>query len=73
MEPTLQQDLNPPSLNEYRPKPNPQPPNENLEIDARLKSLRTLIQYLRNNIDSLHLSLTTSLEIIVSSIVNAQG
>jgi hypothetical protein len=44
-----------------------------MEFDARLRSLRTLIQDLQNTREPSRLSLATSLDTIVSSITNVQG
>jgi hypothetical protein len=64
---------NPTSPQEDTPNPNPQPKNINMEIDAGLRSLRTLIQDLQNTREPSWLSLATSLDTIVSSIANSQG
>ena len=64
---------NPTSPQEDTPNPNPQPKNINMEIDASLRYIRTLIQDLENIGYPLHLSLATSLDTIVSSIANVQG
>lgn len=53
--------------------PNPQPTNVNMEIDQGLMSLRSIVQDMRSIGGPNQLSLATSLDNIVSSIVNAQG
>jgi hypothetical protein len=62
---------NQPSPQEYAPNPKPQSTSINMEIDVGLRSLRIVIQELQNTKDPSRLSLATSLDTIVSIIVNA--
>jgi hypothetical protein len=64
---------NPTSPHEDTPNPNPELTNINIEIDVGLRSLRTLIQDLRNTREPSWLSLATSLDTIVTSIANAKA
>jgi hypothetical protein len=73
MEPTPRENPNPSSPHEDRPNPNLDRENIKFQIDARLRSLRTLIQYLRNTRVPSRISLATSLDTIVTSIANSQG
>jgi len=63
----------PTSLHQDTPNPDPEMININIEIDVRLRSVRILIQDLRNTREPLWLSLATSLDTIVSSITNSQS
>ena len=58
---------------EDTPNPNPNLVKINMELNARLRSLRTFIQDLQNTREPSRLSLATSLDTIVSSITNVQG
>ena len=51
---------------------NPEPPKIEMEIDANLWTLWTLCHELKNTRDPTWLSLDTSLEEIISSIIGAQ-
>jgi hypothetical protein len=69
----LGENSNPTSPHEDTPNPNPKPTNISIEIDVGLRSLRSIIQDLRNTRDPSQLSLATSLDIIVSSIANSNN
>jgi len=69
----LRENQNLASPQEDTPNPSPQPVNINMEIDAGLRYLRTLIQELQSTKKPSWVSLATSLDNIVSSIANSQG
>jgi hypothetical protein len=72
MEPSHGENPNWPSSHENRPNPNTKQVNVNIEIDVGLRSLRILIQDLKNTKDHFLLLWATSLYSIVTSITNDQ-